>query len=147
MNKDKIIDELGLRMIGSKGWYNNKKILCPKCFKNCGKFNILFTENSALVNCFKCKYKSSIYELLVSIDRLDLYSKETVVKIKNKLDTPFLKIKNKDEIKTIPSIKKPLGYILIKTEDSYLNDRKFTKTHYELFKPGYSGIAPKITKE
>jgi len=147
MNKEKIISELGLRMIGSKGWYNNKNILCPKCFKNSGKFNILFNQSGAVVNCFKCKYKSSIYELLVSLDRLDLWSKEDIINIKNKLDTPFLKIKKEDEIESIPSIKKPLGYVSIKTDDPYLNDRKFTKKHYELFSPGYSGIAPKITKD
>ena len=148
MDKNKIIKELGLRMIGSKGWYNNKNLLCPKCGKNGGKFNILFTgTGGAIVNCFKCKYKSSIYELLQSIDRLDLYSKESTVEIKNRLDTPFIKIKDKDEIKTIPSIKKPLGYIPIKTKDVYLNGRKFMKEHYDLFKPGYSGIAPKITKD
>lgn len=147
MDKNNIIKELGLRMIGSKGWYNNKKIVCPKCGKNEGKFNILFTQNSALVNCFKCKYKSSIYETLQSIDRLDLYSKESIINIKNRLDTPFMKIKDKGENKTIPSIKKPLGYLPIKTADPYLNGRKFMKEHYDLFKPGYSGIAPKITKD
>ncbi len=145
--KQRVIDELSLRKFGQKGWHGSSKCSCPKCGK-ADKFGIYLSNQGGSIHCMRCDHKASIYTYLRSIDKAHLISSDEVVtSFKTQLTSPFTKTKDKSEIKELFTVKRPIGYIPVSENDLYLKRRKFTKKHYELFKPGYSGLAPNITED
>jgi len=137
---DKVREELKLRSFGQKGWLYNKKIPCPFCGRE-GKFGFLQVGDSGLINCFFCSEKTSLYNYLKLINRIDLVNKEVEVSFSYKMKS-IREIKEEaDEenstIKELEEIKLPHKIIYIE-EDEYLDGRGFLKEHYDLFEPCFT---------
>lgn len=134
IDKEEVIESLNLRKFGSQNWYQNKNIQCPWCQKNGDKVGILFTEdNSGLVHCLRCGTKTSLYNYLKKIDRLDLVKGDYENSIKIKL-TALVKEEVKEEdtpIKKVPLPRKLVSLV----NDPYLASRGFTDYHYKEYEP------------
>lgn len=137
VDKNEVINELKLRPFGSQGFFNNKDVDCPFCGqrKSNQKWGIVFTSNSsAIFHCFRCHTKTSIYNFLKQIDRLDLIKLHYENSIRSKL-VPLIEEKEEtiEETElsetTLPFRLKPLE------DDPYLNSRGFLSEHYREFEP------------
>ncbi len=138
-NKGEIVKEFGLKPFGVKGWMSNHKMTCPWCGKT-EKLGFLFVGNG-VVHHLKCGHKTSLYNYLKKVGRLDLWGKEApTVKIQ-----PIVSIKEtlvKEDV-GLPIRKLPLGFKPVRPLE-YLENRGFLEEHYELFNPGISNLYPKL---
>ena len=72
INKDKVIEELGLKYFGAKGWMSSDETACPVCGRK-DKFGILFTPTGGVTHCFyNCSDNMSLGKYLRHIKREDL---------------------------------------------------------------------------
>lgn len=135
IDKEEVIASLNLRKFGAAGWYQDKNKECPWCHK-AGKIGILFIEdqNSALCHCMRCSTKTSLFNYLKEIGRLDLVKGDYEKSIKIKL-TELIKeeeIKEKEEeVKKVPLPRKLVPLI----NDPYLDQRGFQEYHYKEYEP------------
>ena len=132
INKQQVVDELGLIHFGSKGWMSSEDTRCPVCDRS-DKFGILFTESGGTTHCFyNCGDNMSLYSYLKHIGRLDLCQYEKQTSIESKLISVY-----KDEIEEteIPEATLPKGYERI-FFDKYLSDRNFKSYQYDEFEVG-----------
>jgi hypothetical protein len=113
---------------------SNKNIECPFCSR-VGKFAFLKAGDSGLVHCFFCNEKTSLYNFLKEVDRLDLVEREKSISINNKL----VSLKDREEIKEkeLIEVKLPHKLTLIENDD-YLDSRGFLVQHYKEFEPSYT---------
>lgn len=132
----RIKSELNLSSFGQKGWLKNKS-LCPFCGQS-EKWGILFVKDSGIFNCFKgsCGAKTSLYNYLKQIERVDLASHE----VQFSIDDPFPKIFEDEEDEEVFQIQepKPIKGIQFIEDDEYLNSRGFLPEHYKYYKPAYT---------
>lgn len=133
---DKIEKEFSLTNFGQKGWKHNKKMCCPWCGRE-GKFGFLKVKNSGIVNCFFCEEgKTSLFNYLKQIDRLDLVSSSPEISIESKI-VSLKPVEERVEESEIVEVKMPR-----KTQplvgDKYLDNRNFLPEHYESFEPSYT---------
>lgn len=142
-DKEKIIDDLKLVPFGSQGWLTNKNMECPYCGKS-GKWGVIFNNSGAATfHCWKCPRKTSLYDFLKKIDRLDLTHKTYTAKpteVLQKIEThqevsDWMVGKSGERVLTpvkLPMRLKPL------VNDEYLNGRGWLPEHYEEFEPSYT---------
>lgn len=133
MDKDKIINELALQPFGNKGWMSASNLECGECHE-IGKFAILFIQNSGLVHCFKCSYKTSLFNYLRTIKRLDLIEKTSASY------TDIIKsVREESRVsqKSVNVCDLPRGFKRCYFDD-YLDERGFTPEQYNLFQVGSS---------
>jgi len=132
INKDKVIEELGLKYFGAKGWMSSDETACPVCGRK-DKFGILFTPTGGVTHCFyNCSDNMSLGKYLRHIKREDLILYEREVSIGIKL--PTIEIEEVEE-EELPEVKLPKGYIRTYF-DKYLNTRNFRSYQYEQFEVG-----------
>lgn len=141
LDRNKIIVELSLKSFGAKGWHNSNELSCPNCGGRGDKMGIYLPEDErgGSCHCFRCDSKFSLFKLLKSIDRLDLWSfdGDLTFNYKDRLEG-FLKIVERDDIGVETSeIRLPLGFKFI-TSDEYLNKRGFLPEQYSQFNVGTS---------
>ena len=144
--RQKAIDVLKLKRFGSKGWYQSNTCECPVCNKS-DKLGIKFTNKGGVAHCFRCSFKESLYKFLKRTNQqslLQLTKEIEIVKDEIEIELKNDKEATPDEHR---AIKKPLGYIPFKKEDSYLKQRYFNKYHYNIFKVGKSTLHPKLDKD
>jgi len=136
MDQKKIINELGLKPFGVKGWFTNQKLVCPWCGKS-EKLGFLF-ESRGVVHHLKCGTKHSLYRYLRDTDRLDLWNDELPT-VRIKPLTPIKEIFSKGDKQLLPEKALPIGFKHIKNSE-YLDSRGFLNEHYDLFEPGVTGV-------
>lgn len=134
MNAERIASELGLHPMGNKGWMSSPSLECPSCNRD-GKFAILFTQDSGIVHCFFCEYKTSLYNYLVAVDRKDLIDKRSV-SIRDEIKSLDVDVED-NPFEEQSEIELPRGFKRLYYDD-YLNERGFTEQQYNLFKVGSS---------
>lgn len=128
-----LIDELGLTPSGGGGWYSSKGIECPECNKGGGKFGIKIKEgDSALVNCWRCGYKDSIFSFLFKINKLELVQNGKKYDYTEDLGNVFAK---KAECEELPEEQLPRGFKLIH-HHPYLKERGFQCWQYDQYRVG-----------
>lgn len=137
VDKEELVQELGLTLFGSAGWLQNKDEACPFCGKG-GKWGIRFNDqnNNGTFHCFKCGTKTNLRGFLAKIQRLDLAKVDYENSVKESKLTPLIEEKGDEEVELeLKECKLPskLQYL---HEDSYLNERGFIKRYYDEFKPG-----------
>ena len=132
--------ELNLKKFGQKGWLSDKKAPCPWCGRE-GKLGFLFTKDSGIVNCFYCEEgKTSFYNFLKKVDRLDLWAKDPQISLTRGIVTIQSLLEERESGNTLnelEEIKMPIGSKPL-VNDPYLNSRKFSDHHYKLFDPSYT---------
>lgn len=155
-DKEQIISDLNLKPFGSQGWMTNKDMNCPFCGKS-GKWGIIFNDTGvATFHCWKCPRKTSLFEFLKKIGRVDLAKKTYSVKPNELLLCPKLESNNdykpewattdevvkEEDLKpvSLPLRMKPL------VNDAYLDSRGFKEEHYREYEPSYtnSPLEPKL---
>ena len=154
-DKEQIIAELGLSAFGSQGWLSNKNMECPFCGKK-GKWGVIFNETGgATFHCWKCPRKTTLYEFLKKINRLDLaktsFAPKTFLdlgrlqkfadggEVSQWMEEKAEQVHNLKPV-TLPLRMKPLVH------DAYLDGRGFKEWHYKEFEPSYvdSSLEPKL---
>lgn len=141
-DRERIIKELGLRSMGTKGWLIGAT--CPTCNKK-DKFGIIIPENGiSSYNCFRssCGEKGTLFKLLKKINRLDLVKKQEIV-LTDKLENNLNRKLEIDYDYTLPLKSKPLGFKRV-NQDDYLDLRGFTKEQYDIFNVGVAHLEPKL---
>lgn len=138
VDKSEVIEKLQLKPFGTQGFYNNKNISCPFCEngekKTSQKWGIVFTQDqSAIFNCFRCHTKTSIYNFLKRINRLDLIA-FNYEKMSNDSQLKALIDEEEDESVELKKADFPLRLKRIE-KDEYLDSRGFKKCHYDEFEP------------
>lgn len=138
INREKFIEELGLRSFGAKGFMHSKLLPCPFCGGGGDKFGIKITDQGGAFNCFRCGTKGSIFKLLKKINRLDLISKEgDDFNFKDKLEDFLFTSGLTEEDISCEEVSKPLGFKPIQY-DSYLEERGFVDWQYSSLNAGIS---------
>ena len=143
-----ITEEFHLVPFGSQGWLSNREMPCPFCGKS-GKWGIIYNSTGGgTFHCWKCPRKTSLWEFLKKVGRLDLAKGSFAPKM-NELDScPKIgeAVANESawmaeteqveerELKpvTLPLRLKPL------VDDPYLNERGFRPEHYREYEPSYT---------
>lgn len=143
INKQKFIEEFGLRSFGSKNWMSSKILICPECSGK-DKFGILFSENGGGVyHCFKCDKKGSIFGLLYKINRRDLIiGDQEDFSFKDRLESFLVEFNIAEDDVSCAEVKPPLGFRFLKS-DKYLQDRGWELWQIEKYKAGIS-IDPRL---
>lgn len=140
IDKDEIISELNLTNFGSQGWLQDKNGNCPFCGKP-KKWGIHFNEvgNSLVFHCWRCNTKTSTFNLLKQIGRLDLIRSTYENSVKSNYVELVPDNKDQKEVKDLElkKISLPLRLKNI-NQDPYLDQRGFKKYHYEEFEPSYT---------
>ena len=155
-DKEQIISDLNLKPFGSQGWMTNKDMNCPFCGKS-GKWGIIFNDTGvATFHCWKCPRKTSLFEFLKKIGRVDLAKKTYSVKPNELLLCPKLESNNDykpewaatDEVVKEEDLKPVSLPLRIKplVNDAYLDSRGFKEEHYREYEPSYtnSPLEPKL---
>lgn len=143
MNKDRIIQEFGLKKFGVKGWLTSSSVYCPVCGKS-DKIGILFTKEGGVVNCFhENHYKKSLRVYLLTIGRADLVEQYVEsVSVNRKIQNIFEDTEEETVETFLPEKRLPIGFRAIQSH-TYLDERGFLPYHYSLFKPGITKIDPR----
>lgn len=156
-NIDDINEAFDLKPFGSQGWLSNRSMPCPFCGKS-GKWGIIYNESGGgTFHCWKCPRKTSLYEFLKKLGRLDLAKKSQHLLKPNELAVcPKIDASGGDKNSlwmndniveervlkpvSLPFRLKPL------VDDDYLNSRGFKPEHYKEFEPSYteSPLEPKL---
>lgn len=132
INKLQVIDELGLKPFGSKGWYSSEDTRCPVCDR-AEKFGVLFTETGGVTHCFfNCSENYSLYKYLLHIGRKDLVEYTHEISIDHKLMSVYKEEQAEEEI---PEVNLPKGYERI-YYDKYLKNRNFRSYQCDQFEVG-----------
>lgn len=132
INKQQVIDALGLKYFGSKGWMNSEDTRCPIC-NRVDKFGVLFTPTGGVTHCFyNCGDNMSLYAYLKHIGRNDLVNYEFEVRLSAKVRSLIEEVQVEEEI---PEVTLPKGYERIYF-DQYLKDRNFRYYQYQQFEVG-----------
>lgn len=134
MNTERIVNELGLKPFGNKGWMTAPDLECDECGKS-DKFAILFTKDSGIVHCFKCSHITSLFNYLKNTNRSHLIERNSV-SVKDEIKSLDEDIEEKEQIEQ-QEIDKPRGFKRVYF-DEYLEERGFTEEQYNLFKVGQS---------
>lgn len=137
VSKDEIIELLGLRISGNRGWYIGKCVFCGKE----GKMGINFDDLG--FNCFagKCQKSGSLLSLLKYIGRTDLISSHRT--ISNRImESDISRDKIIDINLDTPEVKKPIGFKRVDYHP-YLDKRGFTDYQYSIFNVGVTTLDPK----
>ena len=134
MNQERIVNELGLKPFGNKGWMSAPNLECDECGKS-DKFAILFTNDSGIVHCFKCGRKTSLYNFLKNTNRSHLIERNSV-SVRDEIKSLDEEIETVEEVEQ-QEIDKPRGFKRLYF-DSYLDERGFIEEQYNLFKVGES---------
>lgn len=142
MNRDRIVNEFGLKRFGSKGWLTSSTLYCPVCGKS-DKIGILFISKGGVVHCFhENHYKESIKSYLIKIGRTDLIEEFSApVSIHREIPSLY-NVEEESKVNELPEKRLPIGFIPIDSHP-YLRDRGFLPYHYKLFKPGITKIDPR----
>lgn len=133
-DREEIIDSLGLKPFGNQGWLSNNEE-CPFCHK-AKKWGVLINGDSNIFHCWKCSTKTSLFNFLKELGRLDLVRNHYVKSNKSKIMVVG-EYKEKEERKELPEITLPLRLQPLK-DDEYLNSRHFLKCHYDEFEPSFT---------
>ena len=151
-DKEGIIEEFHLLPFGSQGWLSNREMACPFCGKS-GKWGIIFNDTGgATFHCWKCPRKTSLWEFLKAVGRLDLAKGSFAPKPEELAICPRLEVQavdesgwmeeklEKRELKpvSLPLRLKPL------VDDPYLNERGFKPEHYAEYEPSYTNLDIKL---
>lgn len=135
VQKDRLIEILGLHKSGGKGWYVGT---CPFCGKQ-DKFGVIFSEDVTSFNCFSgaCRRHGPISTLLRHIGRLDLLYKESLkfVGLEDKLKKIVLTVDT-----TVLDKVPPIGFKRTYS-NAYLNSRGFTPDSYERYVVGTTSFS------
>jgi hypothetical protein len=139
IDKEEVISALSLKPFGNQGWFSNKDE-CPFCGKK-GKWGVIFTEEkSGIFHCWKCANKTSLYNYLKAIGRLDLAQVKYESSLESKL-VPLVYEKNYDYALVLPEeVSLPLRLKPLQ-KDEYLDGRGFLEFHYKEFEPSYTKSA------
>ena len=143
-----ITEEFHLVPFGSQGWLSNREMPCPFCGKS-GKWGIIYNSTGGgTFHCWKCPRKTSLWEFLKKVGRLDLAKGSFAPKMNELGSCPKIgevvanesawmaeteQVKER-ELKpvTLPLRLKPL------VDDPYLNERGFRPEHYREYEPSYT---------
>lgn len=137
-DKDRIIQELGLRKFGVKGWMRSEETVCPQCGRS-DKSGILFTGDSGIFNCMRCSLKMPLNKFLRDIGREELVSGQGYTTSSKRLLRYLQEEQKEEEIREMPEKRLPVGFKEVDF-DEYLESRGFLERHYQLFKPGTTRI-------
>lgn len=151
-----IVEEFRLVPFGSQGWMANREMPCPFCGKT-GKWGIIFNPTGGgTFHCWKCPRKTTLYEFLKKLGRLDLTKGSFAPKPNELGSCPKIEGGSSDESAwmleneatedrelkpvSLPLRLKPL------VDDPYLNSRGFRPEHYREFEPSYTDtpLEPKL---
>lgn len=139
IDRNEIISELNLTPFGARGFFQDKNNACPFC-KGEKKWGIVFSDNntSFIFHCFKCGKKSSAFEFLKQIDRLDLIRNHYENSIKSSLVelVPEKEDEKEDDI-VFKAVSLPFKLQRL-VDDEYLNSRGFKQFHYDEFEPSFT---------
>lgn len=143
-----ITEEFHLVPFGSQGWLSNREMPCPFCGKS-GKWGIIYNSTGGgTFHCWKCPRKTSLWEFLKKVGRLDLAKGAFAPKMNELGSCPKIGEAVTDESAwmaeteqveerelkpvTLPLRLKPL------VDDPYLNERGFRPEHYREYEPSYT---------
>lgn len=133
-DKEEIVDSLGLVPFGNQGWLSNNED-CPFCHKP-KKWGVLMDGDANIFHCWKCSTKTSLYNFLKELGRLDLVRTEYVKSNKSTLmvvgEQP-----TKLEREELPEVTLPIKLQPL-INDPYLDSRNFLPMHYKEFEPSFT---------
>lgn len=133
MNKEDIIQELGLKAFGTKGWMNSSSLVCPECGRS-DKTGIIFSKNGAKFHCMRCSLGMFVNKFFKLTNRNHLIeADEHSASMEHKLKSLFVE-EELEEITELPEKRLPIGCKIL-IDDYYLESRNFSEYHYRLFKP------------
>lgn len=133
---EQLKEELNLTPFGALGWLTDKNSNCPFC-EGKGKWGLMINPNGGVFHCWKCGGKTSLYNYLKQIDRLDLSKVAYEKSIKKTSLSRITKDEEKTEEEEIKEVVLPKRTKLL-SKDKYLDDRGFKKYHYDEFEPCYT---------
>lgn len=140
-DKGEIVSILNGKPSGHRGWFAGD---CPFCGKK-GHLAFIFGKEISSFVCKKCGESGTLWVLLNEIGRLDLLERNKTVNLSEKLVNK-IKEEFRDVDLELPNKTLPIGSRVLK-QDDYLDSRGFTPEQYELFKPCYSLIDPKVKND
>lgn len=134
--------ELNLTPFGAQGWLQNKNEPCAFCGRG-GKWGLLLNqmENVMVYHCWYCNTKTSLFNYLKKINRLDLWHSR-FQNTAQKDSLPMFKDDDEEEEETeLPDAELPKRLEPIPVDsDPYLKGRGFTEHHYRLFEPSVTNF-------
>ena len=152
-DKEGIIEEFHLLPFGSQGWLSNREMACPFCGKS-GKWGIIFNDTGgATFHCWKCPRKTTLWEFLKAVGRLDLAKGSFAPKPEELAICPRLDGQTVDESgwwmgdnteeRELKPVSLPLRLKPL-VDDPYLNERGFRPEHYAEYEPSYTNLDIKL---
>lgn len=151
-DKEGIIEEFHLLPFGSQGWLSNREMVCPFCGKS-GKWGIIFNDTGgATFHCWKCPRKTTLWEFLKAVGRLDLAKGSFAPKPEELAICPRLEGQAVDESgwmgdnteeRELKPVSLPLRLKPL-VDDPYLNERGFRPEHYAEYEPSYTNLDIKL---
>lgn len=133
MNKEDIIQELGLKPFGTKGWMNSPTLICPECGRS-DKTGVIFSDKGAKFNCMRCSIGMYINKFFKLTGRHHLIEiNEHTASIEHKIKSLYIEEEIEEDV-DLPEKRLPVGCREV-VNDEYLESRNFSEYHYRLFKP------------
>ena len=142
MDKQRVIEELGLKRFGNLGWYKGDGLVCNICGRG-EKFGVRFDKLEGKTHCFyECK-TPTLKWYLIGLGRRDLVQDTYTVKSLNFKLQESIKEDKKEEGLPLIECHLPIGFKKY-DELEYLDERGFLDEHYDEFVPGYTNVDSRL---